>query len=125
MKRFIKASKVDTFLKYHDDENNWRTNRNGFERMYNILNKYDDSNGNDTVDVAFNKATPEEQDKMIALITPKVKRVGEKGYAKQILHQAWERDFGDNTNIHYCEGVEDAFAALFAEGLLDEDDFVE
>lgn len=58
MKRYIRSeSLVDTFLRYHDDPNNYPNNEDNFDKMYAILEKYDDSNGNDTVDVAFNKAT--------------------------------------------------------------------
>ena len=59
MQRYVKSeSLVDKFLRYHDDESNWAHNQNGFDKMYEILEKYDDSNGTDTVDVAFMKATP-------------------------------------------------------------------
>lgn len=128
MKRMIKASsKVDTFLLYHDDETNWSNNQEGFDKMYKILEKYDDSNGNDTVDVAFEKATPEDQDRMIELITPKA-RFGQKGYARRLVRYAEDPrgsadTFFEHLTKDYCEGVVDVVKALIAEGLIDEDYF--
>lgn len=128
MKRVIKASsKVDTFLLYHDDEQNWEKNQDGFIEMYKILDKYDDSNGNNTVDVAFEKATPEDQDKMIALITPKA-RFGQKGYARRLVRYAEDPrgsadTFFEHLSNDYCEGVVDVVKAMIAEGLIDEDYF--
>lgn len=121
MKRMVKASKLDTFLKYHDDESNYYNNESGFEKMYEILEKYDDSNGNDTVDIPFLKATPEDQDKMIELITP-APRFSTPGYAKAMYRKAAANDYEDR---NYNEGVVDAFDALFAEGILNKDDFDE
>lgn len=128
MKKVIKsASKLDTFLLYHDDETNWNSNRSGFDKMYNILDKYDDSNGNDTVDVAFQKATLEDQDRMIALITPKA-RFGQPGYARRLVSYAEDPrssadTFFEHLSKDYCEGVVDIVKALIAEGLVDEDYF--
>lgn len=120
MKKYVRAeSLVDTFLKYHDDESNWSSNRNGFEKMYKILDKYDDSNGNDTVDVAFNKATLEDQKRMIELITPE-RKVGVPGYCKAMYRKAVNRDYEDPS---YIDGILDAFDALFREGFLDKSDF--
>lgn len=121
MKRMVKASKLDTFLKYHDDESNYYNNESGFEKMYEILEKYDDSNGNDTVDVPFLKATPEDQDKMIELIKPAPRR-STPGYAKAMYHNAIHNGYEDR---NYNEGIIDAFDALFAEGILNKDDFKE
>ena len=123
MKRYVKSArynnKVDTFLKYHDDENNYHENQAGFEKMYSILEKYDDSNGNNTVDVAFMKASPEDQDRMLALIKPSA-RYGQPGYCRKLYDQAVNREFEDK---RYNEGIIDAFEALIAEGLIDKDDF--
>lgn len=120
MQRYIKSeSLVDKFLRYHDDESNWAHNRSGFDRMYEILEKYDDSNGNDTVDVAFMKATPADQELMVKLITP-APRVGQNGYTKQFYHEVLAGEYGKGD---YYDGVRDAFDALFREGLLDRSDF--
>ena len=65
-----KASLVDTFMKYHEDADNYRSNTNGFDKMYKILKKYvvmPDEN----VDEIFLRAPEEDQKKMIELITPK------------------------------------------------------
>ena len=121
MKRMVRASKLDTFLKYHDDESNYYNNENGFNKMYKILEKYDDSNGNDTVDIPFLKATPEDQDKMIELITPAPK-FGTPGYAKVMYRTAAAKGYEDRD---YNIGIVDAFDALFAEGILNRDDFDE
>lgn len=115
MKRYVKASKVDTFLKYHEDEDNWVNNRDGFDKMYAILEKYDDSNGNDTVDVTFMKATPEDQDRMLRLITPGPK-LGQSGYASKLYNDALSGMYGKE----YSSGVADIVQALVKEGLLDE-----
>ena len=120
MQRYVKSeSLVDTFLRYHDDESNWSHNRSGFDKMYEILEKYDDSNGSDTVDVAFMKATPEDQEMMVKLITPAL-RVGQDGYAKQFYHEVLPGEYGKGD---YYDGVKDAFDALFREGFLDKSDF--
>ena len=122
MKRYVKASLVDEFLKYHDDETNYYNNEEGFNKMYDILEKYDDSNGNDTVDVAFRKAPLEEQLEMIELIKPSPK-LGQDGYAREFYQKAVNEDFGDDTNRDYCEGVRDAFEALFEERIIDQGAF--
>ena len=125
MKRIIKAeSLVDTFLRYHDDENNWASNRNGFDKMYEILEKYDDSNGNDTVDVAFRKASPEDQERMVALITPAPRHPGERGYAKLFYNKVISGDYED-VSYDYIDGVQDFFTALVREGYINAADFEE
>lgn len=125
MKKVIKAaSLLDKFLEYHDDENNWTTNRNGFDKMYAILEKYDDSNGNDTVDVAFMKATPEDQQKMVELITPGPRHPGERGYAKLFYNKVISGDYED-VSYDYIDGVQDLFSALVQEGYINAADFEE
>lgn len=122
MKRYIKSeSLVDTFLKYHDDAKNYNENPNGFDKMYSILEKYDDSNGNDSVDVAFLKATPEDQKKMIELITPEVKYNTREGAIK-MYYDALAQDI-KNAGPDYCDGVVDAIECLFESGWLNEYDF--
>ena len=125
MKRQIYAtSLVDTFLKYHDDRDNYESNPDGFDKMYEILEKYDDSNGNDTVDVAFLKATPEDQRRMIELITP-IPKVGSAVYCKQLYKSAKESNRGYDSHGYdlYGEGVLDAFEALAAAGYIDLNEF--
>ena len=126
MKKYIRASKLDTFLRYHDDDNNYQNNPEGFHKMYEILRKYEtpdeeDEEEEDTVDVPFLAATPEDQDRMIALIKPKF-RAGEKGYAQSMYYSALDCDI-ENADASYCQGVTDAIEALFAEGWVDEDRF--
>ena len=125
MKKVIKAtseSLLNKFLSYHDNEQNYHHNPSGFDKMYEILEKYDDSNGNDTVDVAFRKATPEDQQRMIELIAPGewALRPGEDGYARKLYYDALE---GNVDNRYYGEGIVDAIEALFAEGWLNEEEF--
>ena len=127
MKKMISASQsdrmIDLFLKYHDDENNYHHNRSGFDKMYEILEKYDDSNGNDTVDVAFRKATPEDQKKMIELITPGSwsLKPSDKEYSRKLYYDALS---GDAYEYRYAnEAVVDVFDTLFASGWLNEEEF--
>lgn len=112
--------KVALFLKYHDDEANYANNPDGFDKMYSILEKYDNSNGNDTVDIPFRKATPEDQNKMISLIAPKIK-FGEEGYSASLYKAAANYDV-DNASRDYCDGVTDAIDALIAEGIINQND---
>ena len=73
MKRLIASSiqsNVDKFLDYYDREGSYVRNPAGFAHVHRILDKYDGSNGNDTVDIAFGKATPSEQAYMIQMIYP-------------------------------------------------------
>lgn len=124
MRKPIRASKVDTFMKYHEDESNYRSHPEAFDRVYNILDKYDTSNGNDSVDVVFLKATPADQDRMIELITPRPSHVGQPGYVKRLYEYAEDprssRDtFFEDLSRDYCEGVVDTITALIEEGLLD------
>ena len=120
MKKVIKAaSLLDKFLEYHDDENNMMGNESGFNRMYAILDKYDDSNGRDTVDIPFMKATPEDQRKMVELITPGPRRPGDKGYAQKLYYDALEGEYGKE----YGRGMVDAIEALMAEGWINESEF--
>lgn len=121
MKRKVFASKLSTFLKYHEDGNNYSANPDGFDKMYEILEKYDDSNGEDSVDIAFQKATPEDQDRMIELIKPRYK-FGQKGYAQDMYYKALGGDI-ENASPEYCQGVVDAIEALFAERWIDENKF--
>lgn len=118
MKKYVSAALVDEFLKYHEDEDNYANNRNGFDKMYSILEKYDDSNGNDSVDVAFLKATPEDQKRMVDLIRPN-KKVGQRGYAQELYYNALNGEFGRD----YNDGIVDIMDALFAEGWILESAF--
>lgn len=119
MKRYIKASKVSEFLKYYEDADNYSRNPDGFDKMYDILSKYGDEN--ETVDVVFERATPEDQDKMIELIKPELK-FGQDGYARKLYHDALEGNV-TNGNAEYCQGIVDTIEALMAEGWVDEDAF--
>jgi len=122
MKRQINAkSLVDQFLEWHDDETNYHQHPDDFDKMYEILNKY--GNSDDTVDIPFNRATPEDQRRMCELIRPK-RRPGDDGYARDLYMRARndERD-GDFYSKEYNEGVVDAFQALFKEGFIERSDF--
>ena len=119
MKKVIRASKVDEFMRYHEDPNNYPSNEDGFNKMYDILNEY--GTENEDVDVVFKRATPEDQDRMIALIKPKPK-FGSKEYARKMYYDALEGNI-ENASSDYCSGVEDAIEALFASGWLDESKF--
>lgn len=116
MKRVVKANNVsnsellETFLRYHDNPDNYAHNRNGFDDMYEILEKYDDSNKEDTVDVAFLKAPLADQIKMVELITP-----------HKATFKEWYYDICQMKRIpdSYQDGFRDAVEALIKEGLLD------
>ena len=118
--RRIVASLVDTFLQYHEDENNPNLDNGKFDEMYEILSKYGDENEN--VDVVFERATPEDQRAMINLISyNKPARFGSDGYCRELYYSALEGDAYDNRYAN--QAVVDVFEALFAEGLLDEASF--
>lgn len=123
MKRVIKAaSLVDTFMKYHEDANNYHNNEDGFDKMYAILEKYGDES--EDVDVAFKRATPEDQRLMVELIKPKPRHPGERGYTKYFYNAVINGDFEDASR-DYMRGVEDLFHALVSEGYIDREDFRE
>ena len=123
MKRAIKAaSLVDTFMKYHEDENNYYDNPDGFDKMYEILSKYGDES--EDVDVVFKKASPDDQRLMVALIKPRPRHPGERGYAKYFYNAVINGEFGDASR-DYAIGVEDLFHALVSEGYIDREDFKE
>ena len=113
------STKLDEFMRYHEDPNNYPSNEDGFNKMYDILNEY--GTENEDVDVVFKRATPEDQDKMIALIKPRPK-FGSKEYARKLYYDALEGSI-ENASSDYCSGVEDAIEALFAGGWLDENEF--
>lgn len=106
-------------MRYHEDPNNYPSNQDGFDKMYNILSEY--GTENEDVDVVFKRATTEDQDKMIALIKPKPK-FGSKEYARKMYYDALEGSI-ENASADYCSGVEDAIETLFACGWLDEHEF--
>lgn len=117
MKKYVKASRVDEFMKYHEDEKNWKDNQEGFLRMYDILNKY--GSDDEDVDVLFNRASDIDQERMIELIKPE-NTYTTPGYAKALYRKAKSGNF---TDLDYAQGVLDAFEALFKEGIIDKDDF--
>lgn len=117
----MRSNLTDLFLEYHADEDNYNNNRAGFDTMYAILDKYDDSNGRDTVDVAFNRAPESEQRRMLALIAPKPSAPGQDGYAQRMYYEAMSGDWSDDRS--YNKGIVDAVEALFEEGIIDERSF--
>lgn len=119
MKKIIKASLVSDFMRYHEDRDNYASNNAGFDKMYDILNKYGDED--EDVDVVFKRAPREDQLKMIELIKPHSK-YGTKQYAREMYYNALEGDI-ENASGEYCQGVVDAIDALFAGGWLREDEF--
>lgn len=119
MKKYIKAkSLVDTFLKYHDDMDNYRSQEGNFDKAYEILDKYGDSDDYD-VREAFLKANPDEQNEIVRLITPKAK-YGEKGYSKVLYTNAKGNTSGD---IMYNQGIVRPFESLAKEGYIDLSEF--
>ena len=45
MKRMIKASLLSDFTRYHEDADNYHSNPEGFDAMYDILNQYGSDEG--------------------------------------------------------------------------------
>ena len=112
-------NKVDEFMKYHEDQNNWASNEDGFNKMYDILDKY--GTEDETVDIVFQRASEADQDRMLDLIRPQLE-LGQKGYAKRLYQEAVH-----NSRYHdmYNFGVIDAFEALSEEGYINIKDFEE
>ena len=119
MKRMVSAASVSEFMKYHEDPDNYASNHDGFDKMYDILNQY--GSDEEDVDVVFKRATREDQKRMIDLIRPKVK-FGQSGYARKLYYDALECNI-ENASADYCLGVVDAIEALFAEGWVNENEF--
>lgn len=74
MKKYVKSSSdsnslVDEFIRYHEDRDNYENNRDGFDKVYSILDKYGTENEN--VDEVFVRAPENVQRRMIELIRPK------------------------------------------------------
>ena len=113
------STKLDEFMRYFTNEHNEVNNQNGFDRMYDILSKYEDMSKNpdelENVDVVFERATPEDQDRMIELIRP-FPEEGTIEAARQLYYDALE------SNDEYSQGVKDAFAALIDCGLIHRSD---
>ena len=59
---------LELFLKYHEDNDNYIDNKEAFDRMYKILDKYGDED--EDVNKVFVRAPYEDQVKMVNLITP-------------------------------------------------------
>lgn len=57
---------LDEFMAYHEDPDNYRTNEAGFEKMYEILDKY--GTEDEDVDEIFNRASEADQIRMVNLI---------------------------------------------------------
>ena len=112
MKRMIKASLLSDFTRYHEDADNYHSNPEGFDAMYDILNQY----GSDEEDVreVFKRAPYEVQVKMVDLIKPRPK-FGSREYARQLYRDALDNNLDDG-NVDYCQGVVDAVDALIAGG---------
>lgn len=77
MKKYVKSSSdsnslLDEFMRYHEDPDNYEKNRDGFDKVYSILDKYGTENEN--VDEVFVRAPENVQRRMIELIKPKDKK---------------------------------------------------
>lgn len=74
MKKYVKSSSdsnslLDEFMRYHEDFDNYRKNRDGFDKVYSILDKY--GTENETVDEVFVRAPENIQRRLVDLIRPK------------------------------------------------------
>lgn len=112
MKRYIQSSKLtEFFLKYHEDMDNYSKNRDGFEKAYEILDKY--GTENEPVDVVFDRATPEDQKKILDFISP-----SNIDGSHEMLISAVS---GDTKETSYGQGVLDTFRQLVQDGYLKEE----
>jgi len=114
MKRMITASLLDTFMKYHEDADNYSRNRDGFDKMYEILDHY--GNENEDVDVVFSRATPADQERMVQLIKPDPE-VGSVEWFQNLYHSNVIEKLNGR---QYAEGFSDALFALSEMGYEDE-----
>ena len=122
MKKYISSAVrlVDQFLDFHEDENNPNRDNGRFDKMYDILDKYGDESEN--VDVVFERATPEDQLKMIDLISyRRPAKVGSVDYCRDLYYNALEGDAYDSREAN--QAVVDVFEALFAANVIDEKTF--
>lgn len=117
MKTQIRASLESEFLRYHEDDDNYARNQAGFDAMYDILSKY--GSEEERVDEVFKRATLEDQQKMVELITPGPRHPGDRGYAQKLYYDALEGEYG----TEYGRGMVDAIEALMAEGWISESEF--
>ena len=74
MKKYVKSSSdsnslLDEFMRYHEDFDNYRKNRAGFDKVYSILDEY--GTENETVDEVFVRAPENVQRRLVDLIRPK------------------------------------------------------
>lgn len=69
----LNSSLVDTFLRYHDDAENYKNQEVNYDELYDRLSKYAKPGENPedmNVDELFVRATPAEQASMVRLIDP-------------------------------------------------------
>lgn len=90
MKKYVKSSSdsnslLDEFLRYHEDPDNYEKNRDGFDKVYSILDKY--GTENETVDEVFVRAPENVQRRLVDLIRPK-----DNIYAEDINIQSFDLD---------------------------------
>ena len=81
----LNSSLVDTFLRYHDDAENYKNQEVNYDELYDRLSKYAKPGENPedmNVDELFVRATPAEQAYMVRLISP----------------SNWDDDFDDELN---------------------------
>lgn len=87
--------------------------------MYEILDKYDDFNHSDTVDVAFKRATPEDQKRMVELITPRASR--SKDEARREFSERLAKCYSRRNS--YDDGFMDAVDLIEELGYIDTKEF--
>lgn len=90
MKKYVESSSdsnslLDKFMRYHEDPDNYEKNRDGFDKMYAILDKYGTENEN--VDEVFVRAPENVQKRLVDLIRPK-----DNIYAEDINIQSFDLD---------------------------------
>lgn len=114
MKRMIRASEMsEQFLAWHDDPDNYENNRDNFDRVYKILDKYGDES--ESVDEVFKKASYEDQEKMLRLIKPKQEAT--LGSVEYVINSYHNAHAGNLYEPEYADGWADAIDACIDAGL--------
>lgn len=118
MKKFTKypitaSSLVDEFMKYHELPGNYGDNPDGFDKMYDILDKY--GNENEPVDKVFVRAPEDDQKRMIELIKPHEGESITKSELSDKFYKLQIKDERGNTTMYedgYLDGIYDCLAAF-------------
>lgn len=107
------SSLVDEFMKYHELPGNYAENPDGFDKMYDILDKY--GNENEPVDKVFVRAPEDAQKRMIELIKPDKGESITKSELSDKFYKLQIKDERGNTTMYedgYLDGIYDCLDAF-------------